>query len=178
MVMGAHLKPLEKGEKVDQAFTRSRNQPWNTHASNFPNSEAADKKDLTCTALSNSAENLPSNHAAFTLQWKRCGNDSNLKYHFLLRYPKEGNISLSQVFKTDLPSGIFADCCSVLNDLFTVGDEEHVITVLEHLSTSKRFKLTIDFLSKGEKAVLYSLFGKFSSVNNELKQVYRVAQSV
>merc|ERR1712226_104515 len=175
MVMGANLKPLEKGEKVDSAYTRSRNQPWNMHACASSASGETSKQDLSCTAVSNPSVELPSNHAAFNLQWKRCGDDQRLKYQFLMRYPKEG-VSLAQVFKTDLPSNLFTDCCKVMHDFLSADDEKLIVQILEDFSTSKRFKLTIDFLSKDEKTILYNLFGKLNSesVNNQMKELYKV----
>ena len=172
LVNGAHLKPLEKGEKMDEAFTRSRNQPWNMHASSH--NQSSDSTEISSTALTSSQ--LPSNHAAFNLQWKRCGADSEMKFKFLMRYPEEKTIGLDQVFKTDLPVHVFSDCIAVLNELFNTKDHEYVLKILADFSTSKRFKLTLDFLSKREKIILSSLFDKLDSteISDNLKAVYKI----
>ncbi len=176
--MGAHLRPLDKGETMD-GFMQSRNQPWNISAacSNSASSkngtdDLQSSSSLICSVLTSE---LPTNHAAFNLAWKRCNTDQLMKYHFLMRYPSE-NVSLSQVFKTDLPSNIFTESCSVLNYCFEEADQVKIIRILDEFSTSKRFKLTMNFLSKEEKELIQLLFEKFDcdKVSSSLLSKYQI----
>ena len=176
LVMGAHLKPLEKGEQLD-GFAKTRNQPWNVSYSS--KAQGSSQSPSTDSRLSDTYQtvDLPLNHAHFNLNWKRCCLDAASRYQFLLRYIEEG-IDLGSVFKTDLPSNIFTQCITALNECFSDDDEKSVIQILTALTQSKRFKLAMKFLSKPEKDVLRCLFEKLDEESvsaSQLDQLYKEA---
>ena len=175
LVMGAHLKPLEKGEQLD-AFTKSRNQPWNV---SFSPGAQGSSQSASDTQLGDSYQtiDLPLNHAQFNLIWKRCCQDESSRYQFLLRYVNEG-VDLSSVFKTDLPSAIFTQCIAAVNECFCTDDQNSIIAILTALTQSKRFKLALKFLSKSEKDVLADLIDKLDEdkvSSSQLDQHYKEA---
>ncbi len=104
-------------------------------------------------------EKLPSNGVEFTRNWTRHCTTNKEKYDFLLQV---GAHNLAKIFKSEISFGHLADMLEVMMDF----EEVHVtqvVAILESLSQTGRFGLSLQFMSSKEKENCSKLFEKLDS---------------
>lgn len=156
IVLASHIKPLEKEDRLtDMKFT----QPWNVHASK--KEQQANKSE---TADIPQTKQYPTTGQAFIREWRKLNKNTGQQYAYLLEL---GGERLGEIFKPEIGFGLLGEFAHCLNCELTNQDASAVLTVLEKLSETNRFKLTVDFLSKQEKEDVKSLFEKLTKFYRE-----------
>lgn len=162
IVLASHLKPLEKKDK-----NTLRNQPWNPISSVNPllKHTSTDTLPVTQSAL---CESQPRSESEFSRDWRRFKGSSVEKYAFLLRL---GGETLRQVFHTEVGFGLLGEFLTVLCEHFQPGDEAAVMGVLQGLSLTGRFSLSVSLLSEQERRECECLFHKLLETQHNLADV-------
>ncbi|KAH9498130.1 hypothetical protein Btru_008333 [Bulinus truncatus] len=176
MVLAAHLKPLEKGDKMNniKIFTQVWNQPAKKCSKSDVHENSINTENISkpCKPTLNSGQK-------FVQYWKCCKN-ADEKKHFLLSLdgPK-----LLNIFKVEIAGGLLGEFIQCFQN-FDEAEAILIVNCLEILSKSQRFSLSKTFLSSKEKDLCTQLFNKLSQENNisddamflqrfnELKNIY------
>lgn len=168
MVAAAHIKPLDKKDKIGQG---QRNQPWNPFSSSNVSSSSASSTSPTSDGQRDSnkeAKVVPKNGHEFTKEWrkqKKSGDGSC--YSYLIELTGE---KLIKIFKSEISFGLLGEIVTVLNDDALERDYGKITDILECLTRAGRFSLSLDFLSKVERQKLAELVAKleqWSALNAE-----------
>ncbi|XP_053385466.1 coiled-coil domain-containing protein 103-like [Mercenaria mercenaria] len=156
IVLASHLKPLEKDDRLtDMKFT----QPWNVSASKKVDS--ANKPDHADIPQS---KEYPTSGQAFVREWRKLNKNTAQQYSYLIELGAE---RLGNIFKPEIGFGLLGEFAHCLNCELNDQDACRVVIVLEKLSKTNRFKLTVDFLSKKEKDYLNGLFEKLRNCQKQ-----------
>lgn len=116
---------------------------------------------------------LPSNGHEFARNWRRdCKSDVD-RYNYLITI---GGDNLAQMFKSEISMGLLGDIISTLNCQFKEDDTGSIVSILNHLSTVNRFKLSVQFLSQGEKDLCSSLVEKLSKHCDESHDLSQIRE--
>ncbi|GFO05546.1 coiled-coil domain-containing protein 103-like [Plakobranchus ocellatus] len=168
IVMAAHLKPLEKEDKISSmgVFT----QVWNQSALKNPQKDGnysngnPDTSDMT----NHSTVKVPKTGQEFLQHWKRECKTLEQKRHFIMAI---GSVKIQELFQIEINGGLlgeFVDC--LLHD-FDESETKCVIELLESLSKSQRFSLALAFLSKKEKENLAALFEELCKLQHSQESI-------
>lgn len=136
-------------------------QPWNTLASGQNKSDVS--TPTSSSVKTKSSQQTLTSHT-FTKTWKYELKTSQERYIYLC---KTGGNDIGQIFKSEIPMGLFGEFMEVLHQNFQVHDCDNIVDILWHLSTTKRFSLTVEFLSSKEKDLLKKIFRKFEEVHTD-----------
>ncbi|XP_060074310.1 coiled-coil domain-containing protein 103-like [Ylistrum balloti] len=150
IVKASHLKPLEKGDNLNNIVF---DQPWNSHAIKMKN--AAPLKSTGSNL--HKTDNLPKNGQEFARDWRRHHKTVEGQYDFLLSI---GGARLEEIFKTEISFGLLGDILTALCSGFSNSDSTAILAIVEGLSSANRFSLSVQFLSSKEKQVCSDLFQK------------------
>ncbi|CAG5124650.1 unnamed protein product [Candidula unifasciata] len=155
MVLAAHLKPLDKKDKLSsiEKFT----QVWNPSAQKFPKSSQT-KEQMIRTVLGEelseqnkseekSVTKLPGSEKEFILHWRHHCKAQEDKKQFLFAV---GAHKLAEIFRVEIAGDLLGEFLECLH-CFEVGEAGQVIEILETLTKSQRFSISLAFLSKKEK---------------------------
>ncbi|XP_064030643.1 coiled-coil domain-containing protein 103 [Pogoniulus pusillus] len=151
IVLAAHLKPLQRKDKVE----KGRNVLWNpcaAQAKALQGSEVEIPQEL---------DQLPGTSADFYRAWRRCAKSSTEKYHLLLAL---GGEALGRIFQADLGFGLLGEFLKVLSENLCHEDRGSVLQLLQSLAGTGRFGLNVALLSRAEKESSRDLFGKLQSM--------------
>ncbi|XP_013407380.1 coiled-coil domain-containing protein 103 [Lingula anatina] len=164
IVLAAHLKPLEKTDKIQQDRFK---QPWNTIAdsASLSSSNTSDTDTLQKMEIK-----IPNNGHEFAQSWRRHCKTSQDKLNYLRHI---GSKNLQAIFKAEISFGLLGEIIdALLNDL---SDNIFVVEVLESLTLAGRFGLSLTFLSSSEKENCEKLFSKLDGEipedNTDLKNM-------
>lgn len=109
---------------------------------------------------------IPANSLALVNNWRRLKSDQE-KLEYLLFIKSE---RLKEIFSTEISGGLLGDILKVL-----VGHENQdapeVAKILSALSSAKRFKLDLQFMSSTEKGICRELFKRLKDHTSTLDQV-------
>lgn len=129
---------------------KSRKQPWNPHAHS---------KSQTTSTNSNlplpSVSKMPQTTHEFTKVWKRQCKTELEKYQLLLGIGGQG---LRTIFKAEISMGHLGEFLVILHNCLDEKDTNKVFEILQQLSRTNRFDLSLKFLAKEEKVVASKLF--------------------
>ncbi|MCJ8739014.1 hypothetical protein PDJAM_G00042230 [Pangasius djambal] len=153
IVQASHLKPLDKKDR-----STPRKQPWNPISTG--NTEL--KHTSTDSLQSVLRESQPRSASEFSRDWHRFKGSSVEKYDFLLRL---GGENLRRMFHTEVGFGLLGEFLMVLCQCFRPGDEAAVLGVLEGLSLTGRFGLSVSLLSEEERGACERLFYNLPETN-------------
>ncbi|XP_052237561.1 coiled-coil domain-containing protein 103-like [Dreissena polymorpha] len=151
IVLASHLLPLEKDDRLTNIKFI---QPWNTQAQ-----KKQDSGNRETTAEIPKAKDWPTSGQGFVREWRRLNKDTKQQYAYLLQI---GGEQLGTIFKTEIGFGLLGEFGNCLNCAFAEQDSNAILCILQHLSTTNRFSLTVQFLSSKEKDYFNSLFRKLS----------------
>nr|XP_006825850.1 PREDICTED: coiled-coil domain-containing protein 103-like [Saccoglossus kowalevskii] len=84
----------------------------------------------------------------FARDWKRYCKTNTDRYNFLI---KIGGEQLGVIFKMEIAFGLLGDILVALEECFVPEDANAIVSILENLSKTSRFTLSLDFLSSIEK---------------------------
>ncbi|KAK7113703.1 coiled-coil domain-containing protein 103-like [Littorina saxatilis] len=158
LVAASHLKPLNKGDRLDNINEFSKH-PWNPAASG-----AKQNSDVSKTSQTRQGEvKVPKNSQEFAKEWQRNIKTPQQRYTYLLNC---GSAHLAQIFRTEVSFGLLGDILAALV-IFEKENIKTVVDILLSLKQSNRFVLSLQFLSKKEKDVCAQLFDKLSEVIEE-----------
>ncbi|XP_022109489.1 coiled-coil domain-containing protein 103-like [Acanthaster planci] len=160
IVKAAHIKPLDKKDKIGEG---KRNQPWNPYTSKTAGQEHP-KQDEFSRKESN---NLPKTSHEFIQSWKTLGDAPSEKYHLLTGL---GSEQLGHIFRAEIGFGLLGDFMTVLNQQFRGSDCHCIVGILESLSRTNRFGLSVGFLSKPERQDCLELFQKLQEASSCLEK--------
>lgn len=177
IVKASHIKPLEKGDKMDSV---TFNQPWNIAAT-----KNSDNSEKQTTGEIGQSKNIPKSGQEFVQYWRRYLKSLGDQYAYLLSI---GGDNLSNIFKTEISFGLLGDIIKALENKVIDSEAESVLCVLEGLSRTNRFSLSVQFLSSKEKEICRSLMEKIKRHLNEtnsqlisnldkLEEVYELKKS-
>jgi len=136
---------------------KSRKQPWNPHA--YGKSQTMLKNP---NLLLPSASKIPQTTDEFTKIWKRQCKTELEKYQLLLKIGGQG---LRTIFKAEISMGHLGEFLAILHNCLDDKDTNKVFDILQQLSRTSRFDLSLKFLGKEEKVAASKLF-KQLEVNN------------
>lgn len=149
IVAAAHIKPLDKKDKISEI--EKLQAPWNPHAT------AKDGKGIKSEPLEEDKSKIPKNGHEFARDWKRYCKTNSDKYDFLIRI---GGEQLGIIFKLEIAFGLLGDILVAMEECFIPSDVDVVVSILDSLSKADRFALSLDFLSTVEKDCCQKLFLK------------------
>ncbi|KAJ8320493.1 hypothetical protein KUTeg_002080 [Tegillarca granosa] len=142
IVLASHLKPLEKGDRMDAI--KNFEQPWNIHAS-----KVKDQSRTESTEIKQNTKSIPKDGQEFFRDWKRYYKTTEDQYKFLIQI---GGEQLKKIFRAEISYGLLGDIIKALQEHFCDSDSLQVIEVLESLTHANRFSLSVQFLSSKEKS--------------------------
>ncbi|XP_046670676.1 coiled-coil domain-containing protein 103 [Homalodisca vitripennis] len=156
MVKAAHLKPLEKSERLG-ADNRQKGCIWNSFVDRKP--DLPPLKNMEIENVLNDIRNDDESVTGFRYVRKFSLLRTNEERYKLLM--KTGTEELGNIFKTEIPTGVLGRIVEALLCFMPAVNEIIFVTqVLEILSKTKRFTITLDFLTREEKDFCSKLMGK------------------
>ncbi|XP_029656541.1 coiled-coil domain-containing protein 103-like [Octopus sinensis] len=168
MVLGAHLRPLDKKENISEI--KQEGCKWNL---------------LSCTRskTGNSGETKRllqqhqiKNVSHFMTCWKECSDEEKVQL-----VSQVGPVGIKKLFSTDLRFDFFDELVVTLdNHDYTEITFPVVIEILKVLSQCRGFRLVTSFMSPQTKHCCQSLFQKLSSscINSEtLRKLFELYSS-
>ncbi|KAK6960968.1 coiled-coil domain-containing protein 103 [Biomphalaria glabrata] len=163
LVLAAHLKPLEKEDKMNNI--KNFTQIWNQPATLFPKSNIPDNIQNENEAKSDQV--TVNSGQEFAQYWKRYCKTHKEKKAFLLSV---GASKLQTIFKVEIAGGLLGE---FIECLYTFEDHEAqlVANCLESLSKSQRFSLSKTFLSKHELELCTLLLDKLVEKQNKTDDI-------
>ena len=114
-------------------------------------------------------KNIPKSGQEFVQYWRRYLKSLGEQYMYLLNI---GGENLSKIFKTEISFGLLGDIIKALESKISDSDCEDIVDILQGLSQTNRFSLSVQFLSSKEKEICRNLFDKLNTMcgeNSELK---------
>lgn len=158
IVKASHLKPLEKKDKSQ--LSSPKNAIWNSISNdtrpNTLNTEVQNRNK------SPKATDDPKNVSEFYACWQTkdlCDKISILK-----------KTKLQEILTTEVPPELFVDIVHTLNH-FEDSEIDVIVRTLEVLSETKRFSLTLEFLSKTEKETVAELMARLADTRQNLEEL-------
>eukprot|EP00057_Strongylocentrotus_purpuratus_P034632 XP_796005.3 PREDICTED: coiled-coil domain-containing protein 103 [Strongylocentrotus purpuratus] len=156
LVAAAHIKPLEKKDKISQS---KRHQPWNPFSSSNSTTSSSTSPQETGDQVQSSITKvkIPKNGHEFTKEWRNRKKTSGSCYSYMLDL---GGDTLAKIFRAEISFGLLGEIITTLNDH---AEEKHcgkIADILVCLTRAGRFSLSLDFLNKSEKQALSELMGK------------------
>ena len=134
-------------------------QIWNPHAQG---------KSATATSNRNQPlpliSKIPKNSHEFSKVWKRHCNTDTEKYQLLL---KIGGEELGRIFKAEISMGFLGEFLVILQSCLEERDVMETVLILEELSKTNRFDLSVKFLSGKERSAASELIQKLDEVSIE-----------
>jgi len=76
------------------------------------------------------------------------------QYNFLVHV---GSRHVGQIFSSEISFGLLGDMMNVLNSEYNKADSSELVAVLEALSSTNRFSLSLQFLDKTERTACSQL---------------------
>lgn len=126
-------------------------QPWNCLAS----TKTDIKTQNTSSSVVSTSTQIQLTPHNFLKTWKHELKTCQEKYNYLCEV---GGASLGKIFKNEISMGLLGEFVDVLHQSHQKEDAESILDILWHLSTTKRFNLSLDFLSSKEKGFAQDLF--------------------
>ncbi|XP_013774370.1 coiled-coil domain-containing protein 103-like isoform X2 [Limulus polyphemus] len=152
MVKVAHLKPMQKEDKVNGRTRKT----WNSLASNKVKSIYQHQCPFTQVTKQSCELKTPLTTQEFEKIWHHRLSSIQDRYNFL---KKVGGEALGQIFHSEIGFGLLGEILVTLTEFEdTVEDFYLVVEVLSGLSKAKRFSLTLQFLTSDERAECKQLF--------------------
>lgn len=137
----------------------SHKQIWNPHAQG---------KSVTTTSSPNQPlpiiSKIPKNAHEFAKVWKRHCNTDTEKYQLLLRI---GGEELGRIFKAEISMGFLGEFLVILHRCLEERDVMETLHILEELSKTNRFDLSVKFLSDKERSAASELIQKLDGASIE-----------
>ncbi|KAJ1527273.1 hypothetical protein ONE63_008794 [Megalurothrips usitatus] len=171
IVKAAHLKPIKKKDITGNNDTSSSRGSfvWNSIASSKkrPTADRQDKHDMENDVYPRSATNpvdlqkALSSTSEFMQMWRSI-DGSERRYAALQQI---GTGAIGRLFSTtEIPVGLLGEILeAALYFRESTNEICFVVKMLETLTKAKRFCLTLEFLSSGEKATCKQLLSKLNS---------------
>ncbi|KAK7873144.1 hypothetical protein R5R35_006366 [Gryllus longicercus] len=160
IVMAAHLKPLDKTDKVQDSS--GRYVIWNTVAGMKKPTDNTPNNLLKKNTNDSDDWKLPTTIGEFLKTWKYAKQIDRLKLLKKIELPR-----IQKLFDVDIPVGFLSDVFELyLFTEITKSDIPFVFGLLDVLSKSQRFNLNLKFLSSSEINIGRELFQK---LNNDLQ---------
>lgn len=129
---------------------KSRKQPWNPHAHGKPQTTSTNS-NLSPPSVSK----MPTTTHEFTKIWKRQCKTELGKYQLLLGIGGQG---LRTIFKAEISMGHLGEFLVTLHNCLDEKDTNKIVDILQQLSRTSRFDLSLKFLAEEEKVVASKLF--------------------
>ena len=160
IVKASHLKPLEKKDKSQ--LSNPKNTIWNS-VSNETRQKISNAEVKT-TDESVKIIDEPKNVGEFFTCWQSKEPSERIS---LIK--DIGQSKLKEIFATEVPSELLVDIVKTFHH-FKASEIIVVVQTLELFSETKRFSLTVEFLSKTEKQVVAELMEKLNTSLADSKQ--------
>lgn len=159
IVLASHLKSLDKADKSGGTTY----QRWNTMASHDKNTSISSTNG-ECGKDPRKGRDwtVPKTSAEFEKAWKRSCRTFEDKFEFLVFISPT---KLGEILKTECPLGEII--CALNNGAELPQNFAFVSDVLEVLSMTKRFKLSVGFLETKEYEDLSTLLRKCDEYSND-----------
>ncbi|XP_068689131.1 coiled-coil domain-containing protein 103-like [Montipora foliosa] len=149
IVSAAHLKPLDRRDITGE---NSHKQTWNPHAQSKVVTNPPSSEQILPAILK-----TPGSAHEFTKVWKRQCKTDKEKYKLLL---KIGGEELGRIFKAEICMGYLGEFLVILQSCLEDKDIIEVLYILEKLSKTNRFDLSVKFLSEKERSIASKLMQK------------------
>ncbi|XP_054290343.1 coiled-coil domain-containing protein 103-like [Macrosteles quadrilineatus] len=147
IVKAAHLKPLDKSDRLGPD-SNSKGCIWNTFVEKKTDLSPLQNMEIenVLNEIKNDDESLTGYRYVRKFSVLRTNEE---RYKLLM---KTGSEELGNIFKTEIPTGVLGRIVEALMCFSpTVNEIIFVTQVLEILTKTKRFNITLDFLTREEK---------------------------
>ena len=138
----------------------ARKQPWNPHA--HKHESAANLSQLSPTTIGDRDFRIPQNAHEFDRTWRRSCKEESAKYQLLCRI---GGERLQEIFRNEIGFGLLGEFVQVLRCCWTECDTVAVHGILQGLSKTNRFSLSVQFLNSEERGICAELFERLRLTN-------------
>lgn len=175
IVLASNLQPLER---KDIEGVKSKQQILNPLCSVKQRSDNSLKtsQSLGATDTKQKSETVD----AFVKQWKRHSKTNIERYEQVISLNEQ---NISKIMSSEPLGNLLGEVVVAFNECFKEDDTSKIVESLHSLSMSKRFKLSLEFLTKKEGEEVSELFGKLmENVNehnietlNNIKSAFRVS---
>ena len=112
-------------------------------------------------------KSYPQTPQAFIREWRCLNKKTADQYSYLLDI---GAARLETIFSNEIGFGLLGEFLNTFNDQLKSEDRPDVVTILDHLKNTKRFSLTVQFLSSNEKKYCSELFQKLDDLVDKVAQ--------
>ena len=169
IVKASHIKPLQRSDKISTADLQT-NTVWNSFSKGKPTvrTEAAAVSRLEDAMRGKTIDDkrCVKSIDQFKKEWKsiRCGD----RMDFLVQL---GLPSFTKLFMADIPPELLAEFLQTF--LYNVDFDANLsgaLPYLEGIVSSKRFKLSLQFLSNSERETAAQLMKKLQSYNTDMNE--------
>ena len=159
IVKASHLKPLDKSDKSQ--LSKPKSSIWNSIANVTSRKSASDDKRLENAGI-NKATMEPKNVDEFYDSWKNVEKCDRISF-----LEELGQDKLKKVLTTEIPSELIVDFIHTFLSFAPSASSEvdtlllaTVVRTLELVTQSRRFSLSVQFLSAAERAAGAQLMEK------------------
>ena len=160
IVKASHLKPLDKSDKSQ--LSKPKSSIWNSIANVTSRKSASDDKKVENDAEINKTNMEPKNVDEFYDSWKNVEKCERITF-----LEELGQDKLKKVLSTEIPSELIVDFIHTFLSFAPSASSEvdtlllaTVVRTLELVTHSRRFSLSVQFLSAAERAAGQQLMEK------------------
>ncbi|KAK3083514.1 hypothetical protein FSP39_024487 [Pinctada imbricata] len=169
IVMASHIKPLDKGDNFQNITFDVK---WNSVANDKGKSDSS-----AADGVKKESFKIPKDNQEFVRDWRRYYKTTAEQYNYLKSI---GGTTLAKIFRTDI--SLFGDILKALDSEFMDSDCDVVLDIVENLTKTNRFTLSVQFLNSAEKEARNSLFAKLknskgsenSEVNDNIDRLVKI----
>ncbi|XP_065064621.1 coiled-coil domain-containing protein 103-like [Rhopilema esculentum] len=173
IVLASSLQPLER---KDIDGTSKRHQPLNPVCSSSKNDMSLPQEE-NIVEVDDPTSGKTESVTSFVKKWKTSLRTSLKRYQYLI---KLDSLNAGKILASELVGDLIGEIIMALNECFSSVYTAKILCILKNLSKSKRFMLSLQFLSKTEKNAANELFEKLTEnaeeeqteLLNELKLRY------
>eukprot|EP00112_Aurelia_sp_Birch-Aquarium-sp1_P013045 Seg2753.3 transcript_id=Seg2753.3/GoldUCD/mRNA.D3Y31 product="Coiled-coil domain-containing protein 103" protein_id=Seg2753.3/GoldUCD/D3Y31 len=168
IVLASNLQPLERKDIYSDTKVK---QPLNAMCTSkerqLKSSKDAPQND-DIMGQNGIITELPISADSFLKTWKRSLTTNLSRFTYVIQLQTS---AMAKVLTSESIGNLIGEIISTLDDCFDSTYLTIILDILSNLSLSKRFSLSMQFLSKSEKTALANLFEKLATEANEEEKI-------
>lgn len=168
IVLASNLQPLERKDIYSDAKVK---QPLNAMCTSkerqLKSSKDAPQND-DIMGQNGIITEEPISADSFLKTWKRSLTTNLSRFTYVIQLQTS---AMAKILTSESIGNLIGDIISTLDDCFDSTYLTKILDILSNLSLSKRFSLSMQFLSKSEKTALANLFEKLATEANEEEKI-------
>ena len=168
IVLASNLQPLERKDIYSDVKVK---QPLNAMCTS-KEKQLKSCKDVQendhVTGQKFTVTEGPISADSFLKTWKRSLTTSLSRFTYVIQLQTS---SVAKIFTSESVGNLLGEIISTLDGCFDSAHLAKILEILTNMSLSKRFSLSIQFLSKSEKTALANLFEKLATEANKEEKI-------